>query len=811
MNEQLPLTGVRVVEVSDGRGELAGRYMADLGADVLLVEPPEGAPSRRWPPLVDDISMHFAVHHAGERSIVADLTTDAGRARLMELLATADIWIESTRPGALAAVGLDPRAVLERFPHLVILSISEFGQWGPYAAYQATDGVLMAMAGHLSRSGKPGLPPLLPPHGLAEGATAIQAVWAAMLAYWNRQQTGHGDHLDLSLFEATAQVIDPAIGAVGTAVAGQNPLAVPRGRPASAMYPIYRCSDGYVRLILLAVRQWQSMLAWMGNPPELSDPGLNNIFARLRNAAIIESAIAQFVKDQRVHDVVAEGQRRGVPVAPVLTMADVLEAPHYRERGAFAEEEVAPGVHASVPSGMVEVDGVRAGPHGRAPRIGEHTDAVQAEVQAAGPRPEPKAPRPAPRAPLKGLRVLDMGVIVAGGEAGRLFADQGAEVLKVENGAFPDGSRAAVQGLMNEQFAAAQRNKLGMGINLRSPEGVEVFKRLVALSDVLLENFKPGTLENLGLGWDVLHAINPKLVMVSTSAMGSRGAWSTWMGYGPLVRCASGLTELWRYPDIEGSFCDGVTIFPDHLAARLLDAAALAAVLRARSTGQGVHIECAQAEIILGVLATTIAMESVQAGYAVPGVGPTSIPWGVYPCAGDDEWCVITVRDDADWQRLAGALGNPEWALAPEMLGTEARRARARDIDAALSAWTSQRTPFDVTQVLQAAGVPAGFMRRVTDFAEDPHLAERRFIRTLDQPWVDKPVLTENGPCLGLGIAEPQLRPAPLLGQHTREICARVLGMGADEIDALFAAGALEEVVAPDTATTASAAPAVRA
>src|ERR687885_805519 len=419
MNEQLPLTGVRVVEVSDGRGELAGRYMADLGADVLLVEPPEGAPSRRWPPLVDDISMHFAVHHAGERSIVADLTTDAGRARLMELLATADIWIESTRPGALAAVGLDPRAVLERFPHLVILSISEFGQWGPYAAYQATDGVLMAMAGHLSRSGKPGLPPLLPPHGLAEGATAIQAVWAAMLAYWNRQQTGPGDHLDFSLFEATAQVIDPAIGAVGTAVAGQDPLAVSRGRPASAMYPIYRCVDGHVRLLLLAGRQWESMLAWMGNPPDLSDPQLNHVLARLQNAATIESAIARFLEDQRMDDVVAEGQRRGVPVAPVLTMAEVLKSPHYRERWSFENANVAPGVTAKVPSGMIEIDAVRAGPRGRAPRIGEHTDAVLAEVRAAGPRSAPEGPRPAPRAPLTGLRVLDLGVIVAGGEAGR--------------------------------------------------------------------------------------------------------------------------------------------------------------------------------------------------------------------------------------------------------------------------------------------------------------------------------------------------------------------------------------------------------
>ena len=689
MNEQLPLAGVRVIEVSDGRGELAGRYMADLGAAVLLVEPPDGAPSRRRPPLVGNVSMHFAVHHAGERSIVADLTSEAGRARLMELLASADIWIESTRPGALAALGLEPRAVLERLPHLVILSMSDFGQSGPYAEYQATDGVLMAMAGHLSRSGGPGLPPLLPPHGIAEAAAAVQAVWVALLAYWNRLETGHGDHLDFSLFEATAQVIDAPIGAVGTAVAGQDPLAVPRGRPASAMYPIYRCVDGYVRLLLLAVRQWQSMLGWMGNPPDLSDPQLNHVLARLQNAATIESAIARFLEEQRMDDVVAEGQRRGVPVAPVLTMAEVLKSPHYRERRSFEDADVAPGVSAKVPSGMIEIDAMRAGPRGQAPRIGEHTDAVLADVQRAGPRRAPEGPRPAPRAPLRGLRVLDLGVIVAGGEAGRLWADQGAEVLKVENSAFPDGARAAIQGLMNERFAAAQRNKLGMGINLRSPQGVDVFKRLVGLSDVLLENFKPGTLDSLGLGWDTLHATNPKLVMVSTNAMGSRGPWSTWMGYGPLVRCASGLTDLWRYPDIEGSFYDGVTIFPDHLAARLLDAAALAAVMRARTTGQGVHIESAQAEIILGVLATTIAMESVRPGYAVPGVGPTSTPWGVYPCAGDDEWCVITVRDDADWQRLASALGSPEWALTPDMLETEGRRARAREIDAALSAWTS--------------------------------------------------------------------------------------------------------------------------
>jgi crotonobetainyl-CoA:carnitine CoA-transferase CaiB-like acyl-CoA transferase len=798
MDEHLPLTGVRVVETTDGRGELAGRYLADLGADVLLVEPPDGAPARRRPPLVDDVSVHFAVHHAGKRGVVADPRSQAGRRRLLDLLSTADIWIEGTRPGTLAAVGLDPRTVLERLPRLIIVSISDFGQWGPYAGYQATDGVLMAMAGHVGRSGKPGRPPLLPPHGLADDAAAIQAVWAAMLAYGNRERTGLGDHLDVSLFEAAAQVIDPAIGAVGTAVAGRNPLAVPRGRPTSALYPIYRCADGYVRLILLAVRQWQAMLAWMGSPPELSDPSLNNLFARMTNPAPIEAAIGRFVGDMTTDQVVAEGQRRSVPVAPVLTVPEVLAASHYRERGAFAEQTIAPGVSATVPSGMIEIDGVRVGPRGRAPAVGEHTGAVLAEPPRPGPR--PAAPRPAPRLPLKGLRVLDLGVIVAGGEAGRLWADQGAEVLKVENSAFPDGARAAVQGLMNEQFAAAQRNKLGVGINLRSPRGIELIKRLVEVSDVLLENFKPGTLDGLGLGWDTLHAINPRLVMISSSAMGSRGPWSTWMGYGPLVRGAAGLTELWRYPDLEGSFCDGVTIFPDHLAARLLDAAALAAVLRARSSGQGAHIDCAQAEIILGMLATTLAMESLEPGYAAPGVGPTSVPWGVFPCAGDDEWCVITVRDDSDWRRLGGALGDPEWAGAPEMATTEGRRRAAAGIDARLSAWSRERSPVEVTRTLQAAGVPAGFMRRVTDLTEDPHLAARRFVRTLHQPWVEKPVLTENGPCLSLGMAEPDLRPAPLLGQHTREVCERVLGMTPPEIEALFSAGALEEAPAPEAA-----------
>jgi crotonobetainyl-CoA:carnitine CoA-transferase CaiB-like acyl-CoA transferase len=172
----------------------------------------------------------------------------------------------------------------------------------------------------------------------------------------------------------------------------------------------------------------------------------------------------------------------------------------------------------------------------------------------------------------------------------------------------------------------------------------------------------------------------------------------------------------------------------------------------------------------------------------------------VYPCAGDDEWCVISVRDDADWKRLVRALGSPAWAVDAALSTTEGRLARTADIDRELSEWTAELTPQQVTDRLQAAGVPAGFMRRATDYLDDPHLTARHFFRQLDQPWVDGPVVTENGPCISLGIADPEMRPAPLLGQHTRDLCYRLLSMSEDDIDALFEAGAIEETRAPDGA-----------
>jgi crotonobetainyl-CoA:carnitine CoA-transferase CaiB-like acyl-CoA transferase len=347
---------------------------------------------------------------------------------------------------------------------------------------------------------------------------------------------------------------------------------------------------------------------------------------------------------------------------------------------------------------------------------------------------------------------------------------------------------------MTTSFAWGNRNKLGLGLNLRDPAGVAVFRRLTETADLVLSNFKPGTLESLGIGYDQLRAVNPAIVVASSSAVGHTGPWRSWMGYGPLVRAAAGLTSLWRESLGSEVFSDSVTVYPDHYAARVVAIAALAGIVRARRTGIGVRIDSAQAEAILTALSHRFAQEGLHPGSFRPegNRGSSDAPWAVLPCAGDDEWCVVTVRDDEDWACLCQAIGAPELVTDRRFSTTERRLAHAAEAEAALAKWTGQRTPDEVTSLLQAAGVPAGPMRRPAELAADPHLAARRYWATLYQPGVGDPLPVEARPFVSDCLPDPEQRPAPFHGEHTTSICARLLGLNPSEIAVLLTAGALE-------------------
>jgi crotonobetainyl-CoA:carnitine CoA-transferase CaiB-like acyl-CoA transferase len=794
----LPLTGMRVVELADGKTDMAGRLLADLGAEVILIEPPEGIASRHIAPIFQGTSLYFATHHANKRSLVLDLQADADKAAFIRLLSTTDLLLDGAGPDTLTNLGLPVEELRSRYPGLVVLSISDFGLTGPYRDYRASHAVHAALSGVLCRSGKPGHIPLLPPGKLCWESAAVQATWVALLGQWQRLKTGSGDHLDFSIQEAIAQVLDPGLGVTGSAQAGKSALdSTSHDRPVAVpMYPILRCKDGFVRICALNPRQWEGLRDWLGPNHAFHDPQYLNIAKRMPKSVEINTLTAELFAGHTAAELLIAGQGHGVPIAIVAEPGLVLEDEHFKARGSFSPLQLSEGVRGQVPSGYLELDGRRAGIRNTAPALGADTEALLGETaesnKHAGSREQPFL-----RRPLEGLLVLDLGVIVAGAEAGRLMADQGAEVIKIENRAFPDGGRQSMTGTpITPSIAQGHRNKRSMGINLRSETGRDLFKQLVAKADVVLSNFKPGTLDSLGLGYEVLKQTNPGIVVMDSSAMGNTGPQSRTPGYGPLVRASTGMTSLWRYPDMPEFFGDGVTIFPDHMAGRVAVVGVLALLLRRERTGLGGTVSVAQAEIFLNGTSEHFLLESLQPGSfkAQGNQSPWQVPDGVFACAGDDQWCAVSVRDDADWQRLVGAMGRQDLATDSSLATASGRLARGDEVNALVATWTAQHTPYAVTEILQAAGVPAGFMQRLSDYRTDPQFAARQFISELVHPGLPAPLPTENRIVHSLHMPEPPLNPAPLQAEHTRELAARWLGMTPAEIDALINDGHLEDV-----------------
>ncbi len=783
-----PLQDLRVLDLADVKGELCGRLFSDFGADVVRVEPPEGAHSRRLPPFHENESLYYAFRNAGKRGAVLDLDAPDGRKKLAALLAGVDVLIESFSPGRLEEI-LDLDEVRRRHPRLVIVRISDFGQTGPYRDWVATDAVIEAMSGMQWKAGVPEKAPLLPPGALAYDIAGVVACFAALTALRQRETTGYGQVIDLSVLEAVAQTTDWSFSNASVTVAkGERPVEVRMG--SGPVYSIYQCKGGYVRLVILSPRQWHAMWDWLGQPEAFADPFFESFIARLQNADVLNPLYTEHFASMTMEEVSAEAQRRGIVCTPVLRPEEVLANEHLVSRGTFRSMEVAPGVEAPVASGFFEIDGVRQGPRGRAPMLGEHDAELFGDAREDAPAPD--APRPAPSLPLRGLRVLDFGIGGVGVEASRLFGEYGAEVVKVESRTYPDFIRVILSTEMSPSFASSSRSKLSFGVNLKKPEGLALVKRLVEQSDVVIENSKSGAMEGMGLSYETIRSINPRCVMVSSQLLGSRGAWKDWIGYGPSTQPVGGLVHLWNYDDQDFPAGSGA-IFPDHLAGRLVAINALAILAAREKTGTAAHGEVAQVEAVTGVLGDLLCKAGLEPGSVRPRGNHSDhgAPWGAYPCAGEQQWCVISIRDDAQWQRFVAAIGSPAWATDSALANVEGRFAARDTLDEHITAWTRERTKHEVAELLQRHAVPAGPMLTGADQIEDPHLQARGYTRWLDQQ--DAGRMCFEGPAFEAdGMSDIELFQAPRLGEHTRQLGERLLGLSETEVEELIAVGVLE-------------------
>lgn len=735
-----PLSGLRVVDLV--ASPLAGiaRTLRELGAEVIRLEVGGRGACPAHDPRAE---LAYWTANLGKRIESAD------QASLPEWLAGADLVLEDLSANPAAPVRLDWAAIRTANPALVRMTATGFGLGNAHSRWQWTDGVLHALTTELSRSGIKGRAPLLPPGEIALQCAIAQGVFVAMAALTQALATGRGDHVDYAALDGAMQALDPAFGISGSATNGRPVASLPPGRPPKGVqYPIIPVADGYVRLCVLAPRQWEGMHRMMGSPAEFAGPEFRDVMVRFKSKELL-AAMQAFLADKTRAEIEALGQQYGVPLAGLNTLADCLAADHIRARGTFAEAELPGGRRVPFPDGLLVIDGARMGP-----------------IHTGAPAPHPAPAMIGTGRPLEGLKVLDLGVIVVGAETGRLLADLGADVVKIESAAFPDGSRQTWLKIgLSSSFGAGHRNKRSLGLNLKSEHGKALLRRMIADADVMLSNFKPGTLESLGLGYAELSQINPRLIAVESSAFGATGPWSKRMGYGPLVRAAAGLTHMWRYPDDPESFSDSVTIYPDHVCGRIGASAVMALLARRRRTGRGGHVDVSQAEVMLAHLANEIAGSAL-------GLPPREdMVSSVFPCAGEDQWCVVTPRDEADRERLAAVIGAQP-----------------------LTAWLADKTPDEAAQILQSAGVPAAPMLRAADLADQPYYNARGLFRSEPHDLLPEPMTAERRPAIWPSIPDADARPAPLMCQDTYAVMQDWLGMDEAECARLEAEGVLETI-----------------
>ena len=687
-----PLTGIRVIDLAVDRGELCGRLLSDLGADVIKVEPPEGSPSRGLPPLdplTPEHSLFFTMRNCGKRSVVIDPADEASMAGFESLLASADVLVGSAEPGAAAAVGapeLEAEAIAARHPHLVVASITAYGRTGPYAGRDVPGSVIDATSGMCWKAGLPEREPLMPPGNISGDVAGLTAAFAVVCALIQRCTHGAGQLIDLSANEATAQITDWSLSNSSKAmVEGVDPTEIRAGP--GPVYTILAAADGFVRLVVLSPRQWHAIRAWLGEPDYLQDPEYDGFIARFMIAdAVLNPLYEELFSTMTMEEVATEAQRRGIVATPILKPGDVITNEHFEARKTFDRVPLSTGGLMSLPSGWMEIDGERIGPTGRPPHLGEHTDEVLASLQD-GTRsdwPEVPACAPEPALPLAGIRVADFGHGGVGVEISRMLAEYGADVIKIESRTYPDFIRVVLGGEMSPSFASSSRSKRGLGINAKTNEGRRLLLDLAAGAgeaarfDVVVENGSTGVMDDLGLGYRHFAAANPDVVMVSSQLMGSSGPWSAWRGYGPNTQVTGGMTHLWDYPDVERP-SGSQSIFPDHWAGRMGALAAVAAVLGRRRGAMeaGCHAEVCQVEQVVGVMGDLLARESLQGGLGAgprATVGTSGAPLGLLPPA--------TARTSG-WRSAAGPTPNgPHWPAwlgldDPALATLEARR-RAR-------------------------------------------------------------------------------------------------------------------------------------
>lgn len=791
------LAHLDVVELADDvPAAWCGRQFAQWGARVTIVELPGGTPLRRAAPLVERggavVSAMWECVAVCKQAVACGDDADA-RAALRARIAAADVLVTDFTPARLAALGIGLDVLEREASGTVVVHVSPFGLSGPYADWSGSDLVVQALSGYLSINGEPGREPLLACANVMRGAVGVAAFVGALAAL----HRGGGELVEVAALEAIGSIVPFTRSQL-------ERRPEPRTGGASTGVRIYPFGDGHLSIRLIDEPAFAKLKRVAGIRDEDVPPALRTPAGREDHAALgawLERATAGLAVDDAFVRLLEEPP----PVGLFKEVPQVLADPHLAATGFFSHV-----------------------PH---PQAGELPIAGPAARLSATPaRPPRPAPSPAtlpitadapPRRrhrpsrgglPLAGIRIVDLTQAWIGPYASMLLADLGAQVIKVESHTRPDIWRAATRpahspGVANPRahivntnpnFISVNRNKPELALDFRHERARELCRALVAKADIVMENYTPRVLERFGLGYQRLRQVRPDIIVTSFSGYGAEGPYADYKANGTTIEAIAGWDALFGYaggPPMVVGFYQA-----DAITGLQMAALTLVALVHRDRTGNGQRIEGSMFEAAVGYIGDELIASAL--GATTPRRGNRRddlVPHGAFPCAGDDRHVAIAVGSDREWAALVQASGDP--VLAAARWATHAgRRADADALEHALAAWTRRHRAEDVQARLQAAGVAAGVVASTFDALADPHLRARHWFQPIFHP--DIGVTDFAGtPWRFRSSTFAAHTPPPRLGEHSRAILARELGLADAEIDALESAGVTGSVLARDDDT----------
>ena len=816
------LEGFRILDCTDEPGHLAGKLLAELGAEVIKIEPPAGDPVRRRGPFVGgaedpERSVPWLAMNTSKLGVTLDLNAPPGRATFLDLVATADALLECAGPDAVVgplAHGIDETALRTANPQLVLCRLSPFGLGGPYAQRRGSDLTVLALGGNLYPTGNPDRAPVRCVLPVSHFHGGIELATAAAFALWGRQQTGVAETVDVSLQECltvpnmTTPMQFPFTGFKGKRVGGGF-------RGAKAFFrELWPCKDGWISFALRGGPARnpgiQALVDYM-RECGFSAPALERDWRQYNHNTItqeevdqIEAALAAFFRTQTMEQLFRVACERNLLLAPAYSAREIARSGQLAAREFFVDiDDPGRGLVLRYPGAFAQTSLGPARVRGPAPRLGEHNDVVLGTLSRSprtrASRVEARAAWPSPPALFRGLKILEFGGGAAGPLATRYFADHGATVVRVESRVRPDfirllrytpGDPAGLDG--SHMFAMVNVNKLGIALDLSQAPAREVALRLVDWCDVLAENFAPGTMAKWGLDYSRLAARKPALVMVSTCLNGQTGPERNYPGFGGQGSALAGFNYLTGWPDREPLGPYGT--ITDSLSPRFVALLVASALIHRERTGRGQYIDLSQVEAGIVCLSENI-LTYTATGTVLERCGNRSrfaAPHGVFRCApegdDDDRWLALAIHSDSDWQRLCDAMGNPEWSRDPRFSTLAGRLRYVDELERRIEEWTRTQSARALADTLVRAGLDAAVVWNFAELLEDPQLAYRNHYRSVDHPVIGRH-LCETNAIRFAHYREALDRPAPRLGEHTEYVCRELLGMTDAEFRALAAAG----------------------